>query len=236
MNGLYKRQMTKYLLFSVCSISINIMLDNLFQDFKAYLIDHHYGMLTETSLAENLTQLISCCNDESDKTLKTMKDILLMMKTYFEQKKREIYAHHEGMTLAIHNVKTFEEFKENFDKVKFYNWIKMVLATSDLKSSSSAIWHSLSDEDFDYIFDNVTMNENSVPKRERKYYCSQHRLPWCLTFQIPCYFCLCDSCEKLPDQYRQSNDNAQCTFCKLPIEEEYEDEESYDDDDDSAFI
>ena len=202
--SLYKIEATNYIL--------NMYYD-LFPTFKMELINYHSNMERQAISAKDISQLVDCCND---KTLAYARSFLVIMREWFKRKKADIYEHHKLMTTLLYNINDIEEFKKKFDKMIFYTWLKSKMTESN--ELKLAIFDSLSVEDFEYVFENATINKNNVPEREIKHYCEQHRLPWCRKSQIPCYFCLCDSCEQIPEEYRQINDYAQCTFCKLPTE------------------
>ena len=154
--SLYKIEATNYIL--------NMYYD-LFPTFKMELINYHSNMERQAISAKDISQLVDCCND---KTLANARNFLVIIRELFKRKKADIYEHHKLMTTLLYNINDIEEFKKKFDKMIFYTWLKSKMTKSN--ELKLAIFQSLSVEDFEYVFENATINK----------YCT--KLPNCTIF------------------------------------------------------
>ena len=62
------------------------------------------------------------------------------------------------------------------------------------------------------LYDHIYVCPDNLPRHWRKFYCERHILPWCITKEMPCCFCNCENCKKLPKRYRKMK--SECEKCK----------------------
>ena len=62
------------------------------------------------------------------------------------------------------------------------------------------------------LYNHIYVCPDNLPRNWRKFYCERHTLPWCIIKEMPCCFCNCEDCKKLPKRYRKTK--PECEKCK----------------------